>query len=92
MLPPLPPQTCYIVCLPQDNPQVYMWYIQSHCHCNHAPILPPPPPPPIAKVDFGRLVAQTEAVRRQTAVRDARRAAIAQQRLSEVHTEMAGKI
>lgn len=42
------------------------------------------------QVDFDRLVAQTEAARRQSAARDARRAAIAQQRLAEVHSEMTG--
>ena len=46
----------------------------------------------LLQVDFDRLVAQTEAVRRQIALRDARRTAIAQQRLSEVHAEMAGKL
>ena len=43
------------------------------------------------QVDFERLVAQTEAVRRQSTARDARREALAQQRLSEVHAEIAGK-
>ena len=43
------------------------------------------------QVDFERLVAQTEAVRRQSTARDARRDALAQQRLSEVHAEIAGK-
>lgn len=42
------------------------------------------------QVDFDHLVAETEAARRQSAARDARRAAIAQQRLAEVHSEMTG--
>ena len=42
------------------------------------------------KVDFERLVAQTESARRQSEARDARRMVIARQRLTEVHTEMAG--
>ena len=41
-------------------------------------------------MDFERLVAQTEVVRRRSMARDARREAIAQQRLSEVHAEIAG--
>ena len=43
------------------------------------------------QVDFDRLVAQTEVVRRQNAARDERREVIARQRLNEVHLEMAGE-
>ena len=43
------------------------------------------------QVDFDRLVAQTEAVHRRSVARDAQREAIARQRLSEVHSEMAGE-
>lgn len=42
-------------------------------------------------MDFDRLVAQTEAVRRRSEARDTQREAIARQRLSEIHAEMAGE-